>query len=55
MNDIKLRAARSVDKDFVHRVHDEAYRDVVVRQFGRWNQQEEDVFFEAIGRTKVYR
>jgi len=45
---IGRRAVAATDHAFVHRVHDEAYRDLIVRQFGAWDQALEDTYFENI-------
>lgn len=43
---ISLRPANPDDKEFCRRVHRLAYRDVVVRQFGQWDDTLQDGFFE---------
>ena len=43
---INLRPATETDKWFCRRVHHEAYRDVVTRQFGRWDEAMQDAFFD---------
>ena len=43
---INLRFATPDDKEFCRRVHHLAYRDVIVRQFGQWNETLQDSFFE---------
>lgn len=43
---IELRAAADSDKEFARQVHHAAYKDVVVRQFGSWNESLQDSFFE---------
>ena len=43
---ITLRTATEVDKAFCQQVHHEAYQDVVTRQFGEWNEEKSDWFFE---------
>jgi ribosomal protein S18 acetylase RimI-like enzyme len=43
---INLRFATPEDKDFCRLVHHSAYRDVIVRQFGQWNEALQDSFFE---------
>jgi GNAT superfamily N-acetyltransferase len=40
------RPATEADKGFARRVHHLAYRDVVERQFGRWDETEQDAYFE---------
>lgn len=42
---ISLEAATQLDTDFCRRVHHEAYRDVVIRQFGSWDESLQDNFF----------
>lgn len=44
--DLTRRPATEADADFARRVHHEAYRDVVDRQFGRWVEVEQDRYFE---------
>lgn len=34
------------DREFARRVHHEAYREVVMKQFGEWNEELQDQFFE---------
>ncbi len=46
MMDIRLRPARETDKEFCRRVHHTALHDVVVRQFGQWDDALQDEFFE---------
>lgn len=48
----------NVDREFARRVHHEAYREVVMKQFGEWNEELQDQFFEdgwskGIGRQIV--
>ncbi len=44
---LNRRPATEVDYDFARRVHHEAYHDVVLRQFGRWVEDEQDRYFAA--------
>ena len=44
--DITLRPVRNEDKEFCRRVHHTALRDVVIRQFGQWDDTLQDNFFE---------
>lgn len=44
--DIKLRQKMPGDTAIVHAIYNQAYRDAVERQFGPWNQAEQDVFFK---------
>lgn len=43
---ITLRSANPRDKEFCRRVHHLAYREVVVRQFGQWDEVLQDALFE---------
>jgi ribosomal protein S18 acetylase RimI-like enzyme len=43
---INLRIVTPDDKEFCRRVHHLAYHDVIVRQFGLWNDAMQDSFFE---------
>lgn len=43
---VSLRPATDDDKTFARRVHHRAYYDVVVRQFGNWDEAEQDAYFE---------
>lgn len=43
---ILLRAATDADKAFCQQVHHEAYCDVVILQFGEWDEAKADWFFE---------
>jgi ribosomal protein S18 acetylase RimI-like enzyme len=45
--EIGRRPATETDRDLARRVHHEAYRDAVERQFGRWVEAEQDRFFAA--------
>jgi GNAT superfamily N-acetyltransferase len=40
------RADQEKDREFARRVHHEAYRDVVTRQFDAWDDEQQDRFFE---------
>jgi GNAT superfamily N-acetyltransferase len=42
---ITRRAATELDTEFARLVHHRAYRDVVERQFGGWNEHDQDRFF----------
>ena len=42
---LSLKAATEKNVDFCRRVHHEAYRDVVVRQFGSWDESLQGKFF----------
>lgn len=52
LDTVRLRSVMPNDKEFVHTVHDNAYRDVIIQQFGTWDQKVEDTFFEAIWALK---
>lgn len=43
---IKLRQKSPGDTAVVHAIYNLAYREVVERQFGPWNQTEQDIFFK---------
>ncbi len=42
---LSLRPATDQDTDFARNVHHQAYRDVVVKQFGSWDEAMQDKFF----------
>lgn len=43
---LQLRRASDDDYDYARQVHHTAYRDMVVRQFGAWEDHVQDVFFD---------
>ena len=43
---LELRPASVADQEFARCLHLAAYRDVVVRQFGSWDEEMQDKFFE---------
>ena len=43
---INLKIVTPDNKEFCRQVHHLAYRDVIVRQFGQWNEALQDVVFE---------
>lgn len=47
MTEITRRPATDADADFARRAHHEAYREVVVRQFGAWDEAAQDEFFRG--------
>jgi ribosomal protein S18 acetylase RimI-like enzyme len=49
IEDIKIsrRPATEKDTEFARQVHHNAFRDVVIRQFGAWDEQVQDKFFES--------
>ncbi|HEY3379680.1 MAG TPA: GNAT family N-acetyltransferase [Armatimonadota bacterium] len=46
--EIALRPARDDEKDFCRQVHHLAYHDVVERQFGRWDEGQQDALFHEV-------
>jgi ribosomal protein S18 acetylase RimI-like enzyme len=44
---IARRPATADDRAFARRTHHVAYRDVVERQFGKWDEEQQDGFFAA--------
>ena len=44
---VQRRRAETHDTDFARRTHHAAYRSVVERQFGPWNEAQQDAFFAA--------
>jgi len=44
---VRLRPAIGEDESFARRTHHDAFRDVVTRQFGRFDEAEQDRFFDA--------
>ncbi len=44
---IQIRPATPTDRDFLRTLHHSAYRDVVIRQFGVWDEQDQDARFDA--------
>ena len=45
--EIRRRAAVSSDQPVARRIHHLAYREVVERQFGRWDEKEQDEYFDS--------
>ena len=43
---ITKRPALPTDTEFARNVHHSAYHDVIVKQFGSWDERRQDVFFE---------
>jgi ribosomal protein S18 acetylase RimI-like enzyme len=43
---IRTRPATVADTPFLRSLHHAAYRDLVTRQFGRWDAREQDAFFD---------
>ena len=44
---VSRRPAAIADTDFARSVHHRAYRDVIERQYGPWNEKAQDEFFDA--------
>jgi GNAT superfamily N-acetyltransferase len=44
--EITKRPALDVDTDFARSVHHQAYRDVIVQQYGVWDEEAQDGFFK---------
>ena len=44
---VTRRPALETDADFARRVHHRAYREVVERQFGLWDEAQQDRFFDG--------
>jgi GNAT superfamily N-acetyltransferase len=51
---VTTRPATEADTDFARDVHHQAYRDVVTRQYGRWELAEQDQFFAKAWRPKTH-
>jgi ribosomal protein S18 acetylase RimI-like enzyme len=49
------RPAAEADKELLRRIHHAAYRDVVVRQFGPWDEADQDTRFDAAFSTSDLR
>lgn len=43
---LTLRPAAAADQEYARRVHHLAYREVVERQFGEWDEPQQDGYFE---------
>ena len=44
---VSKRQATEADREFVQTVHQRAYRDVVERQYGRWDETVQEKYFES--------
>jgi len=44
---VTTRRATAADLDFARRTHHAAYRDVVTRQWGQWDEETQDRFFDT--------
>ena len=51
---LRTRPATAADIPFLRELHHAAYRDLVVRQFGSWNEREQDAFFEQSPRDAEF-
>ena len=51
---IRTRPATEADTAFLRRLHHFAYRDVVTRQFGSWDESAQDALFEQSLRDADY-
>jgi ribosomal protein S18 acetylase RimI-like enzyme len=51
---VTKRAATQSDREFVRKVHHAAYRDVVVRQFGSWDEKMQDDFFDKSWESQTH-
>jgi ribosomal protein S18 acetylase RimI-like enzyme len=45
--ELNMRPAEDQDYEFARQVHHAAYHDVVERQFGKWDEQAQDGFFQS--------
>jgi GNAT superfamily N-acetyltransferase len=43
---MRTRLSTPADRPFLRALHHAAYRDVIVRQFGSWDEQAQDAWFE---------
>jgi len=44
--DVTTRSATEADLNFARQTHHAAYRDVVIRQWGQWDEEMQDRFFD---------
>lgn len=51
---ITLRKATVEDTEFARKVHHDAYRDVIVRQFGKWEDAPQDGYFEESWKPETH-
>ena len=49
-----LRQASERDYAYARRVHHTAYRDMVIRQFGAWEEEVQDLFFDESWHSAAY-
>ena len=52
---LRTRPATPADMPFLRNLHHAAYRDLVARQFGTWDEREQDRFFEQSLRDADYQ
>jgi ribosomal protein S18 acetylase RimI-like enzyme len=52
---VARRPATALETEFARQTHHAAYRDVVVRQFGAWDEASQDEFFAASWRTTPHQ
>lgn len=55
LSTITKRIATAADTEFARRAHHAAYHDVVVRQFGVFDEQVQDTFFTKSWKPEVYQ
>lgn len=55
-NQLKLtrRPAEEGDIEFARKAHHQAYRDVIIKQFGEWNEEAQDRFFDSSWKNSTY-
>jgi ribosomal protein S18 acetylase RimI-like enzyme len=54
MMDVTTRPALASDTDFARQVHHEAYREVVERQYGPWDEERQDRYFQESWHAAVF-
>lgn len=47
IEDLNKRPSNEHDAEFARQAHHQAYHDVVVKQFGNWDEQVQDKFFQS--------
>ena len=45
-DEMRIRPATSTDTSFLRQLHHRVYRDIVIRQFGSWDENAQDDWFE---------
>lgn len=53
-NSLERRRALPEDKEFARTVHHRAYHDVVVKQFGNWDEAKQDAFFDTAWESEPF-